>query len=751
MTCLNKKLLFTFIYLLNVQIFFAQDLIIEKKVNELLQKMTLEEKIGQLNQYNGFWDLTGPVPENSDAQKKYEDIKSGRVGSMLNIYGVENVKKIQKLAVENSRLGIPLIFGLDVIHGYRTMFPIPLAEAASWDLKAIEKSARIAAVEASAAGINWTFAPMVDISRDARWGRIMEGAGEDPYLGAKIAMARVYGFQSNNLSADNSIAACAKHFAAYGFVEAGKEYNTVDIGTSTLYNVVLPPFKACVDANVQTFMNAFNTLNGIPATGNSFLVRQILKGDWNFNGFVVSDWASGAEMVAHGYAKDLKQAAKLAMNAGSDMDMESYIYTNYLKDLVNKGEVSESTIDEAVKRVLRVKFNLGLFDNPYKYCDSKREKRILKDKEHQIAALDIAKKSIVLLKNNQNLLPLKKSGLKIAVIGVLANDKDSPLGSWRARAEKNSSVSVLEGLAAYKANVVNYAKGPALWLNEPDFINEIKINESDTSGFNEAINLAEKSDIVIMVLGEHAFMSGEGRSRTNLDLPGLQQKLLEKVYKVNKNIVLVLMNGRPLTISWAQDHVPAILECWQLGSQSGNAIAQVLYGDYNPSGKLPVSFPRSVGQVPIYYNHYSTGRGNHKDIVFWSHYTDEQNTPLYPFGFGLSYTSFKYSGLKIDTTDMENIKVSVLVRNTGNRGGEEVVQLYISDKYASVVRPVKELKGFKKIMLKSGESKIVKFVLTKHELGFFNNQGQFIVEPGEFDIMVGTNSDDLLKKTFYFR
>jgi len=751
MVYFSNKILLIFIFLFYPQIFFAQDSIIEKKVNELLKKMTLEEKIGQLNQYNGFWDLTGPVPENSDAQKKYKDIKSGRVGSMLNIYGVENVKRIQKLAVENSRLGIPLIFGFDVIHGYRTMFPIPLAEAASWDLKAIEKSARIAAIEASAVGINWTFAPMVDISRDARWGRIMEGAGEDSYLGSKVAVARVQGFQTNDLSADNSIAACAKHFAAYGFVEAGKEYNTVDIGTSTLYNVVLPPFKACVDANVQTFMNAFNTLNGIPSTGNSFLLRKILKGDWNFNGFVVSDWASGAEMVAHGYAKDLKQAAKLAMNAGSDMDMESYIYTNYLKDLVIKGEVPEAAIDESVKRVLRVKFNLGLFDNPYKYCDFKRENKVLNNREHQKAALDIAKKSIVLLKNNQNLLPLKKSGLKIAVIGALADDKDSPLGSWRARAEKNSSVSVLEGLAAYKANVVNYAKGPVLWLNEPDFINEIKINESDTAGFNEASDLAEKSDIVIMVLGEHAFMSGEGRSRTNLDLPGLQQELLEEVYKVNKNIVLVLMNGRPLTISWADEHLPAILECWQLGSQSGNAIAQVLYGDYNPSGKLPVSFPRSVGQVPIYYNHYSTGRGKSKDIVFWSHYTDEQNTPLYPFGFGLSYTSFKYSDLEVDTTDMEHIKISVQLINTGNREGEEVVQLYISDKYASVVRPVKELKGFKKMMLKPGESKIVKFVLTKNELGFFNNQGRFIVEPGEFEIMVGSNSVDLLKKTFFYR
>jgi len=745
----NKVLIVLLVFfVLNIGQVWGQDKNIEKKVEDLLAKMTLDEKIGQMNQYNGFWDATGPVPIEGNTKQKYDHLKSGMVGSMLNILGSENTRKFQQIAVENSRLGIPLIFGYDVIHGYKTSAPIPLAEAASWDLKAIEKSARIAAIEASAVGIHWTFAPMVDISRDARWGRVMEGAGEDPYLGSKIGVARVKGFQGNDLSADNTIIACAKHFAAYGFAEAGRDYNTVDIGTSTLYNIVLPSFKASIDAGVRTVMNSFNILNGVPATGNSFLQLDILKDAWGYNGFVISDWGSGREMIDHGFAKDLKHVAELAANAGSDMDMESYAYVGHLKELVESGKVSVSTIDNAVKRILRVKFELGLFDDPYKYCNAKKEKELLNHADHHKASLDMAKKSIVLLKNKGNLLPLKKSNQKIAVIGSLANDKDSPIGGWRAMADKNSAISVLEGLKAYKGNTISYAKGADVQLGETSFIQNVKINETDKSGFAEAIELAKKSDLVIMVLGEHGFQSGEGRSRANIDLPGVQQDLLEEVHKVNKNIVLVVMSGRPLVLTWADKNIPTIVEAWQLGSQSGNAIAQVLYGDYNPSGKLPMTFPKSLGQVPIYYNHFNTGRPGPSNLVFWSHYTDESNDPLYPFGYGLSYTTFNYSGLKINVSDQKNIKVQATIKNTGKVKGEEVVQLYIRDRVASVVRPVKELKGFEKIELTSGESKTVLFTLTEKELGFFDNNGKFILEPGEFDVMVGTSSKEGMKSKF---
>ena len=721
---------------------------LDDRVKKLLSQMTLEEKVGQMVQYNGFFDATGPAPSEGDEQRKYEHLRKGMVGSFLNVHGVEQVKALQKIAVEETRLGIPLIFGLDVIHGHKTLAPIPLAEAASWDLETIEKSARVAAIEASATGVNWTFAPMVDIYRDARWGRVMEGAGEDPYLGAKIGVARVRGFQGKDLTANNTIAACAKHFAGYGFAEAGKEYNTVDFGTSTLYNIVLPPFKAAVEADVKTVMNAFNIVNGIPATGSEFLQRDILKEKWGFKGYIISDWASGSEMVAHGFAKDLKEAAMYAANAGSDMDMESYAYINHLVDLVKEGKVKESLIDEAAGRILQVKYELGLFDDPYKYCDEEKEKQLLYHKDHQKAVLDMARKSIVLLKNEGDLLPLIKEQKKIAVIGDLAKDKTSPLGSWRLGSEDETAVSVLEGLKNYTNNFI-YTKGVDLVTGPVSFVHELSINTTDKSGFKEAVKLAKKSEVVIMVLGEHGFHSGEARSRTNIGLPGLQQELLEEVYKANKNIVLVLMNGRPLALPWADENIPAIVEAWQLGTQSGNAIADVLFGEYNPSGKLPMSFPRSVGQCPIYYNHYSTGRPlNLGDNVFWAHYTDEENSPLYPFGFGLSYTEFKYEDLKINNSDQSNIKVSVKVTNTGDLKGEEVVQLYIHDKVAKVVRPVKELKGFKKINLKSGESKVVEFALTGNELGFYDNQGNFIVEPGTFNIMVGTNSQEGLSGSF---
>jgi beta-glucosidase len=725
---------------------------VEKRVDLLLKQMTLEEKVGQLNQYNGFWEVTGPAPKGGDSEKKYAHLKKGWVGSMLNVRGVKEVKAVQKIAVEETRLGIPLIIGFDVIHGYKTLSPIPLAESASWDLEAIENSARNAALEASAAGINWTFAPMVDVTNDARWGRVMEGAGEDPFLGSKIAIARVNGFQGKDLSAPNTIAACAKHFAGYGFVESGLEYNNADISNSKLYNTVLPPFKAATDAGVSTFMNAFNLLNGIPATGNSFLQRDILKGKWKFDGFVVSDWASIKELIKHGYAKDANEAALKAIIAGSDMDMESHIYISELVNLIKTGKVKETLVDDAVKRILRIKFRLGLFDDPYKYCDEKREKEVTGSKIINDGALDMAKKSIVLLKNDKNLLPLKKSGQKIALIGALASDKNSPLGSWRIAADDNTAVSVLEGMQQYKGNQLTYEKGTDVSVGKTAFVDEVVINKTDKSGFETAKKAAKEADVVIMVLGENGFQSGEGRSRTQIDLPGVQQELLEEIYKVNQNIVLVLNNGRPLAIPWASQNIPAIVEAWQLGTQTGNAVAQVLYGDYNPSGKLPISFPRNVGQVPIYYNNYSTGRPVDLDKnVFWSHYTDVEKTPLYPFGFGLSYTSFEYKNIKLNKATAikgETITVSVDVTNTGNYDGKEVVQLYIQDPVASLVRPVKELKGFELINFKKGETKTITFKLTNNELGFFDNNGNYIVEPGKFNIFVGGSSDKGLTESF---
>ena len=728
---------------------------IEERIDLLMKQMTLEEKVGQMNQYNGFWEVTGPAPKEGNAELKYKHLRDGWVGSMLSVRGVKEVKAVQKIAVEETRLGIPLIIGFDVIHGYKTLSPIPLAEAASWDMDAIKKSAQVAAAEASAVGINWTFGPNVDVSHDARWGRVMEGAGEDAYLGSKVAIARVTGFQGDtkaDLAKINTIAACAKHFAAYGFAEAGKEYNTVDISNSRLYNEVLPPFHAAAEAGVRTFMNSFNILNGVPATGNSFLQRDILKGKWNFDGFVVSDWASVREMIAHGYAKDGAEATQKAVIAGSDMDMESYLYVAELAKLVKEGKVKEGLVDDSVRRILRVKFELGLFDDPYKYCDEKREKATIGSKANIAGVLDMAKKSIVLLKNEKNLLPLQKSGQKIALIGALANDKNSPLGSWRIASDDNTAVSVLEGMQQYKGNELTFEKGADLTVGKTAFVDELVFNTTDKSGFDAAKKVADRADVVVMVLGEHGFQSGEGRSRTNLDLPGVQQELLEEIYKVNRNIVLVLNNGRPLALPWAAEHIPAIVEAWHLGTQTGNAVAQVLYGDYNPSGKLPMSFPRNVGQVPIYYNNYSTGRPtNGEGNVFWSHYTDVEKTPQFPFGFGLSYTTFDYKNLKINKPAFakgESVVVSVAVTNSGNYDGKEIVQLYIHDEVASLARPVKELKGFELIDLKKGETKTVTLTLTDKELGFYDNDGNYLVEPGTFKIMVGGNSDKGLESSF---
>ena len=734
---------------------FSKKSILDTKVDSVLRLMTLEEKVGQLNQYNGFWEITGPTPKEGQAAKKYDDLKKGLVGSMLNVRGVKDVRAIQKIAVEQTRLGIPLLFGFDVIHGYKTISPIPLAEAASWDLEAIKKSAAIAAEEAAAAGLNWTFAPMVDISRDARWGRVMEGAGEDPYLGSKIAVARVQGFQGEDLLATNTILACAKHFAGYGFAEAGRDYNTVDISETVLQNTIFPPFKAAVDAGVRTVMNSFNELNGIPATGNSYLQREVLKGDWKFDGLMVSDWGSINEMVAHGYAKDSKQAAEIAINAGSDMDMESSAYVAHLLELVKEGKVKESLIDDAARRVLKVKFELGLFEDPYKYCDENREVATLGKQEFQDGVLDMARKSIVLLKNDKELLPLKKSGQKIAVIGALANDKTSPLGSWRIAADDDSAVSVLEGLQKYSGNQLTYSKGADVTEGRTQFIWETKINTTNKSGFPAAISVAKDADVVIMVLGEHGLQSGEGRSRTDIGLPGVQQELLEAVLKVNPNVVLVLNNGRPLAIPWADENIPAIVEAWQLGTQSGNAIAQVLYGDYNPSGKLPMTFPRTVGQVPIYYNFKNTGRSamNEPESVFWSHYIDEKNTPLYAFGHGLSYSKFEYNKLQLSSlsfTKNGKIMVSVTVKNTGKVTGKEVVQLYIRDLIGSVTRPVKELKGFEMIELQPNEMKEVTFEINEKTIEYFTANRKWEAEPGDFKVFIGGSSVTKLEGDFKY-
>lgn len=722
---------------------------VEKAIDQLLKKMTLDEKIGQMNQYNGFWDVTGPAPQAGNDKFKYDHFKQGLVGSVLNVRGVKQVRKLQELVVKESRLGIPLLFGFDAVHGYNTVMPIPLGEAASWDLPAIERSARVTATEAASSGINWTFAPMVDISRDARWGRVMEGAGEDPFLGSRIAAARVKGFQGNDFTSPFNVMATAKHFAGYGFAEGGRDYNTVDVSALTLHNVILPPFYAAVEQGVASVMNSFNILNGVPATANRYLVQDILKRNWKFKGVVVSDWGSGVEMIDHGYAENLSQVAALSANAGSDVDMESYAYVNHLKEQVIKGNVSVATIDQSVRRVLRLKFMLGLFKDPYKYCDSTREQVYSTHPEHATVARDIARRSMVLLKNEGQLLPLRPTGKKVAVIGSLAGDKNSPLGNWRLAAKDSSAISLLEGFD--EAGIqYTYAHGVKLVKEGPvHFVQELAINNSDTSGMAHAIAIAKTADVVVMMLGEHGLQSGEGRSRAALDLPGLQQQLLEAVYAVNPNIVLVLTTGRPLAISWAAAHIPSILLAWQPGSQSGHAIADVLLGKYNPSGKLPMTFPRSDRQLPIYYNHFSTGRPGPKKEVFWSHYIDEAHTPLYEFGYGKSYTTFAYSDLQVISL-RDTVRVKVKLTNTGSVGGEEVAQLYIHDRFSSIVRPVRELKGFKKLHLASGASTTIEFDLPIHTLGYFDAEGKSVLEPGWFDFYVGGSAAASLSGSFLY-
>ena len=724
---------------------------VEAKVDSVLSLMTLEEKVGQMVQYSGTWDLTGPATGDQNQYRK-EQLKKGLVGSMLNVLSVDATREAQKLVMENSRIKIPLMFGYDVIHGYKTMFPVPLGETASWDLEAMEETARISALEAAADGVNWTFAPMIDISRDARWGRIMEGAGEDPYLTSRVAEAKVRGYQGEDLSNPASIAATAKHFAGYGFAEAGRDYNTVHVGENELHNTILPPFKAAANAGVATFMNAFNDIDGTPSTGNRILQRDILKGKWDWDGFIVSDWASIAEMREHGFAEDLTHAAEIAIKAGSDMDMEGGAYETGLVDLVQEGKVDEELVNDAVRRILKVKFKLGLFEDPYRYSDPQAISRIDKA-AHREVARDVAKKSIVLLKNERNLLPLASSVKNIAVIGPLADDKNTPIGNWRAQGEANSAVSILEGVknTVGKDVKVTYAKGADLGVGEKSFLKPLEINTTDKSGFKAAVDAAKKADLVILALGEDAFQSGEGRSQVNIGLAGVQKELMKEIYAANKNVILVLQNGRPLEITWASENIPAIVVAWQLGTESGNAIADVLFGKYNPSGKLPVSFPRAVGQEPLYYNQKMTGRPTNPTDVTYSAYTDEEKTALYPFGHGLSYTTFEYGDLKLSSNEMTqdgSIQVTVPVTNAGNKAGKDVVQLYLRDLVASTTRPVIELKGFEMVELQPGETKEVTFEITNDLLEFYNAEKKWTSEPGEFRVMVGGNSVDLNTDTF---
>lgn len=721
----------------------AQQETIDQKVNALLKKMTIEEKIGQLNQYTGDNSATGPITINPNKQA---EIKAGLIGSMLNIVGTKYTRQYQELAMQ-SRLKIPLLFGQDVIHGYKTTFPLPLAEAASWDLQAIELAARVAATEASASGIHWTFAPMVDISRDPRWGRVMEGAGEDTYLGSKIAYARVKGFQGNKLGDLNSVMACVKHFAAYGAAVGGRDYNSVDMSERMLWETYLPPFKAALDAGAATFMNSFNDLNGIPATGNAHLQRDILKGKWNFQGFVVSDWGSIGEMVAHGYSKDLKAAALSAITAGSDMDMESNAYRYHLADLVKEGKVPVELIDDAVKRILRKKFELGLFDDPYKYSDQKRADKALSNPEHRKAALDVAQKSIVLLKNENETLPLSKNLKTIAFIGPMVKEYKENMGFWSVELPEVDYnkwiVSQWDGLQnkVGKNTKLLYAKG-------------CEVDGDNKDGFAEAVATAKQADVVILSIGERRDMSGEAKSRSDIHLPGVQEDLVKAIQATGKPVVVLVNAGRPLIFNWTADNVPAIVYTWWLGTEAGNAIANVLFGDYNPSGKLPMTFPREVGQIPIYYNHYSTGRPakdeDSKNYV--SAYIDLKNSPKFPFGYGLSYTKFNYSDLKLSSTKMKNnetIKVSFQLSNAGKVAGEEVVQLYLKDKFGSVVRPVLELRDFQKIKLNAGESKTIEFTIDKEKLSFYNDKLEFVAEPGDFEVMIGASSADIkLKSNF---
>ena len=702
----------------------------DKKARALLSKMTLDEKVGQMVQYSlwGNWEF------NENTQKDWA--AEGMIGSFLNVTGAAHTNAYQKYTMENSRLHIPLLFGLDVIHGYRTIFPVPLAEDCCWDPELLEKCAAVAAHEASAAGVRWTFAPMVDVGRDPRWGRICEGSGEDPYLGSVLAAARVRGFQGKSLSDPGSIAACAKHYVGYGAAEAGREYNTTDMSEIALREIYLPPFKAAVDAGVVSIMSAFNDLSGVPASGNRHTIREILKGEWGFEGFVVSDWASVKELVSHGYAADDPEAVQKGVLAGVDMDMQSGIYHNYLEELVKKNKVPMKLIDDAVLRILKVKYELGLFDKPY--ADEEKEQSAMTTPENLDLALAEARESIVLLKNEKSLLPLSKNIKTVAVIGTLADSKKDALGAWHCRGEEamDKVVTVLDGIKAEVSSQtkVLYAAGvsPAA-------------EDAPQNLIDEAVNIARQADVVIVVAGELQNMSGEAASRTSISLPGRQEEMIRAIQKTGVPVVLVLMNGRPLAIPWEAENIPSIVESWFLGHTQGTAVAQALFGDFNPSGRLVTTFPRSLGQVPIYYAHKNTGRPGKEDDKWTSRYIDSPNTPQYPFGFGLSYTDFEYANLEITPvtpTVKVGMKVKADITNTGKIAGTEIVQVYIQDIAADITQPVRKLVDFKRLTLAPGEKKTVEFNLPAAKFGYYNEKGKFVVKPGKFNIWVARNAAD---------
>ena len=705
-------------------------------IDSLISEMTVEEKLGQLAQYRGEWNQTGPtVPAGGE-----EDIVAGRVGSFLGVYGADYTRRMQRLAVEETRHGIPLIFAYDVIHGWRTIFPMPLAEAASFDPEGVQEAARIAAIEASAAGIHWTFAPMVDIARDPRWGRIVEGSGEDPYLGSVLAAARVRGFQGSDLSLPNTLVACAKHFAAYGGAEGGRDYNTVDVSERRLREVYLPPFRSAVDAGVETLMASFNDVSGDPAHGNRHLLTGILRDEWGFDGFVVSDYTGVMELMPHGVAANPTEAGIRAIRAGLDMDMVSGIYVNDLPEAVHAGQLDESVVDEAVRRVLRVKYRAGLFEDPYRYSSEEREATEILTPEHRRAARGMAGKSAVLLKNEGALLPLAKDIRTIAVIGPLADNARVMLGGWTAAGRAEDAVTIIQGIRDAVSPGTRVLFAPGAGVTEPD-----------RDGFAEAVRIASQADVAILVVGEHHDLSSEAFNRTSLQLPGVQQELVEAVHATGTPVVAVLVNGRPLAVTWMDEHVPAILESWFLGVEMGHAVADILFGDVNPSGKLPVTFPRNVGQVPIYYAHTNTGRPPDPNNRFTSKYIDVPWTPLYPFGYGLSYTSFEYSDLELGSDSIrigESMPVSVRVTNAGAVAGTEVVQLYLRDDVGTVTRPVRELRGFRRVHLEPGASTVVRFEVGPDDMEFLDLDLRPVIEPGTFTVFVGGNSRDTLEAGF---
>ncbi len=703
----------------------------EARIDALLREMTLAEKLGQLQQLDG--ESNGNFrPEHLDL------IRKGLLGATLNVRGARRTNQLQRVAMEESRLKIPVLFGFDAIHGYRTIFPIPLAEASSWDPSLAERSASIAAKETYAAGVRWTFAPMVDIARDPRWGRISEGSGEDPFLGAAFARARVRGFQGNDYSATGKILACAKHWVAYGAAEAGRDYNTTDLSEQTLRTIYFPPFKAAVDAGVGTLMSAFNDLNGVPSSANPFTLTKVLRGEWKFDGFVVSDYTAVTELINHGVAANEPDAARAALSAGVDMEMVGRLFNRHGPQLLKEGKLTQETVDQAVRRILRIKFRLGLFEHPY--VDEANETGSLLTKENRAAAREIAGRSMVLLKNDHETLPLSKSLRSIAVIGPLADNQRAPLGWWSGDGRDENTVTPLAGIRAKVSSQtkISYAKG-------------CEIEGGTTEGFAAAIAAAREAEVTIVFVGEAKEMVGEAASRSSLDLPGHQMDLVKAIQATGKPTIVVLVNGRPLTIGWIAENVPAILEAWMGGTESGNAIADILFGDVNPGAKLPVTFPRVVGQVPIYYNHMNTGRPPEANNRYTSKYLDTPWTPLFPFGYGLSYTQFKLSNLRLSAQNIRpdgKVTVSVEIENTGRRTGDEVVQLYIRDIASSVTRPVKELKGFQRITLRPGERQHLKFTLSSEQLGFYNREMKFVVEPGDFKFFVGTSSEDGLESGF---